>query len=86
MWRANPPDDRTVLAQAGTGSCDTDLEPLVWESADIVVVGAAVRVPQAGGCDDMMNWHDVTVPLREPLGDRAPLDAYTGAPVPGWTF
>ena len=75
-----------MLAQAGTGSCDTDLEPLVWESADIVVVGAAVRVPQAGGCDDMMNWHDVTVPLREPLGDRAPLDAYTGGPVPGWTF
>jgi hypothetical protein len=86
-WRAAPPNDSTVLVDAGTGSCDTALEPLVWESAEVVVVGAAVRVPMSGGCDDMLNWHELTITLDEPLAGRALLDAYTGGPVaPGWSF
>ena len=87
VWSAAPPDDSTVLVDAGTGSCDTALEPLVWESADVVVVGAAVRVPMSGGCDDMLNWHPLTITLDEPLAGRALLDAYTGGPVaPGWSY
>lgn len=86
-WSAAPPDDSTVLVDAGTGSCDTALEPLVWQSADVVGGGAAVRVPMWGGCDDMLNWHPLTITLDEPLGDRALLEAYSGGPVaPGWSY
>ena len=41
----------------------------------------------SGGCDDMLNWHPLTITLDEPLAGRALLDAYTGGPVaPGWSY
>lgn len=86
-WRAPQPDPQTLLLVAEIGSCDTHLEPLLWESPDVVVVGAAVREPQSSGCNDMLNAREITVTLHAPLGIRALLDAYTGGPLaPGWSF
>ncbi len=64
----------------GIGACDTDPTPLVWEEADLVVVGGAVTRTEKA-CNALLVLEPVTVTLDAPLGARAVLDAMTGQPL-----
>jgi hypothetical protein len=64
----------------GVGACDTDIRPLVYENADVVVVGGAVRTAD-GPCIAVLKMQPVEVTLAAPLGTRAVLDGATGRPL-----
>jgi hypothetical protein len=71
-----------LIVTLGSGDCDTDLRPHVVETADVVVVGGTALGPPADqACNAMLRLQEVTVPLREPVGDRPVLDAASGRPL-----
>jgi hypothetical protein len=75
-------EERTVAYRVGVGACDKDIAPLVWESADVVVVGGSARPPEGDrACVAMLKLTPVEVALTSPLADRVILDAVTGQPV-----
>jgi len=59
-----------------------DLEPLVYEDAKTVVIGATAVVP--GGNMLTLQMNLVSVTLARPLGDRVVLDAVTGRLLSLW--
>lgn len=64
----------------GIGACDVDVTPLVYERAEVVVVGGTVtRSP--GFCTEQLVLKPVTVTLDAPLGARPVVDAATGQPL-----
>lgn len=75
-------EERALAYRVGVGACDKDVAPLVWESADVVVVGGSVRPPDGErACVAMLVLAPVQVTLTSPLADRVVLDAVTGQPV-----
>lgn len=76
--------DRSVAYQLGVGACDKDIRPLVWESADVIVVGGSVQPPEDDvACVAMLKLAPVKVTLTSPVGDRVILDAVTAQPLVG---
>jgi len=74
--------DGTALDyRLGVGACDSDLRPLVYETADVVVLGGSVQVP-GGPCAGQLKLTPARVTLRTAVGDRVVLDALTGQPLP----
>lgn len=74
-------EERSVAYRVGVGACDKDVAPLVWESADVIVIGGSVRPPDGDrACVAMLVLAPVTVTLTSPLADRVILDAVTGQP------
>ncbi|BCJ70857.1 hypothetical protein CS0771_04010 [Catellatospora sp. IY07-71] len=75
-------EERTVAYRVGVGACDKDIAPLVWESADVVVIGGSASPPDGDrACVAMLKFAPVEVTLTGPLADRVILDAVTGQPV-----
>ncbi|GLZ79281.1 hypothetical protein Afil01_40880 [Actinorhabdospora filicis] len=60
-----------------TGSCDTDVTPVVAETPSAVVVAGTVR-RESEMCDDMAHYTPVTATLAAPLGTRPLVSARTG--------
>ena len=76
-------DGRTVTVLANHGSCDDGPRVKALETHGSVVLSATMAgMEQDLPCDAAMRFKKVTVELRQPLGDRVLLDAYTGRPVP----
>lgn len=73
-------DDRKVTFRLGVGACDSDIQPLVFESNDAVVVAGTSR-PSEEPCTMQLVLEPVTVVLAAPLGARPVLDAVTGQPL-----
>jgi hypothetical protein len=73
-------DDHTLVVGAGTGPTFWAHVTSVSETESAVVVGvSSVRVPLPSTNDQIT---EVTVSLRDPIGDRALVDASSGLPVP----
>lgn len=73
-------DGRTLRYFIGVGTCDTDLRPLVYEDARVVVLGGSARRPP-GDCNAAGVLKPVSVRLAAPLGTRPVLDVAWGAPL-----
>ncbi len=71
----------TVTYSVGVGACDSDITPRVYETDDLVVVGATIGQPTAEVCNDMLKIQPVQVTTRSAVGTRPVVDALTGAPV-----
>jgi hypothetical protein len=66
----------------GVGACDKEITGLVWEDAEVVVVGGSVASPPPDqACTAQLVLHPVKVTTREPVGNRLIVDALTGVPV-----
>jgi hypothetical protein len=74
-------DERTIEYRLGVGACDKGINPLTWESPDIIVLGGNVGIPPEGSCTAQLVLHPVKVTLSAALGDRVILDVH-GNPVP----
>ena len=73
---------KTVTFQAGYGSCDTDLHPLVYEDAHVIVLGdRTTPTAGSGACDAVGHRGIMSVTLQRSLGSRAILDNSTGVPL-----
>jgi hypothetical protein len=71
-------DGAELTYHIGTGSCDIDPAPLVYETAEVVVVGGTARLaPGTTGCTDDLRLAEVSVTLDAPAGTR-PVLATTG--------
>ncbi|MEU6222962.1 hypothetical protein [Streptomyces sp. NPDC047042] len=76
-------DGRTLTVLASHGSCDDGPRVKAHETDGSVVLSATVaHVESDLPCTADMHYKKVTVELERPLGDRVPLDAVTGLPVP----
>ncbi|WP_330291322.1 hypothetical protein [Streptomyces sp. NBC_00576] len=76
-------DGRTVTVLAHHGSCDDGPRVKVLETDGSVVLSATVAYVESDlACTADMHSKKVTVELKQPLGDRVLLDAYTGRPLP----
>jgi hypothetical protein len=73
-------DGASVRFTVGVGSCDTDIKPLVYETADTVALGGSVTTPD-GVCNAMLKFQPVTITLTKPVGDRALIDGVGGRPL-----
>lgn len=73
-------DGTTVRFTVGVGSCDTDIKPLVYETADTVALGGSVTRPD-GACDLALKLQPVMITLAKPVGDRALIDGVAGQPL-----
>lgn len=74
--------ESTIEYRLGVGACDKEMKGLVWESADIVVIGGSVAPPAPDqACTAQLVLHPVQVSLSGPVDDRVILDAVTGQPV-----
>jgi hypothetical protein len=73
-------DGTTVRFTLGVGDCDENITPLVYETADTVVLGGWVTTP-TGVCDLLLKAQPVMITVARPVGDRALLDALTGEPL-----
>jgi hypothetical protein len=73
-------DGATIKYTLGVGSCDTDITPLVYETADTIALGGSVTRTD-GACDAMLKLQPVTVTLTKPVGDRALIDGLDGRPL-----
>lgn len=71
-------DGARLVYRLTVGACDYDIRPLVYETAEVVVVGGSVRT-RPGACPAIAMMAPVTVTLAEPVGARPVLDAGTGA-------
>lgn len=66
----------------GVGACDKEITPLVWESADIIMIGGSIQPPPPDmSCTAQLVLHPVKVTTKDPVGSRMILDAVTGNPV-----
>jgi hypothetical protein len=72
--------DKMIDYRLGVGACDKEITPLVWESADIIVIGGRIGVPPEGPCTLQLLLHPVKVTLAAPAGGRVILDI-SGNPV-----
>ncbi|WP_308313199.1 hypothetical protein [Streptomyces sp. ISL-1] len=75
-------DGRSVTVVANHGSCDDGPAVDVLETGGSVVLSASVVGTKDGPCPGALRREKVTVKLDRPVGDRVPLDAFTGRPVP----
>lgn len=73
-------DGDTIDYRLGVGACDEAITALVWESADIIVIGGSVRY-SGEMCTSQLVLFPVKVTLKAPVGDRVILDAVTGSPI-----
>ncbi|MDT0345159.1 hypothetical protein [Streptomyces litchfieldiae] len=73
-------DGRTVTLRVPHGACDSGIHVEVLETDTSVVFGALIGDPQGPdeSCTEQGLYALPVVELAEPLGERAPLDAYTG--------
>lgn len=71
-------DGTTVTYRLGVGACDTQIQPLVHETAEVVVVGGSV-VTVGDACIDILKLEPVTVTLAKPLAARPIVDVLNGA-------
>ncbi|MBC9715055.1 hypothetical protein H9Y04_21115 [Streptomyces sp. TRM66268-LWL] len=74
-------DGRSLVVLAGHGACDDGPVVQVLETDENVVLTASVRGRNDGPCTDQLLIEKVTVKLKQPLGKRVLLDAFTGVPV-----
>lgn len=70
----------TLTLRVLAGDCDQNIGPLVYEDADVVVVGA-VDTRSYQPCDATLPMHRITVKLAAPIGGRVVLDVVTGHPL-----
>jgi hypothetical protein len=69
----------TITASLGIGACDTAPVGLVWESAEMVVLGGTVAPPPPDTvCTSNLVLAPVTVTTKAPVGARVVVDAMTG--------
>jgi hypothetical protein len=69
----------TITASLGIGACDSAPTALVWESADMVVLGGTVTPPPPDTvCTANLVLAPVTVTTTAPVGTRVIVDAMTG--------
>jgi hypothetical protein len=73
-------DGTTVRFTVGVGTCDTNIKPLVYETADTIALGGSVTTPD-GVCNSMLKLQPVTITLAKPVGDRALIDGVGGRPL-----
>jgi hypothetical protein len=74
--------DTHATVTLGSGDCDTDVREHVLETEDVIVVGGtALGPPPDQACNAMLRLQEVTVALRQPVGDRPILDAASGRPL-----
>ncbi|HKD97539.1 MAG TPA: hypothetical protein VKB69_08025 [Micromonosporaceae bacterium] len=73
-------DGTALTFRVVLGHCDVDVHALVYEDADVVVVGATKTTPKHI-CDDMAVIQPLDVTLGSPLGARVVLDVSTGNPL-----
>lgn len=72
----------TVEFRLGIGACDTEPTGLVWEDAEVIVIGGSIAPPPADQvCTTQLVLHPVKVRTAGPAGNRLIIDALTGAPV-----
>jgi hypothetical protein len=81
---ALPPDGAHIDYEVAVRSCDQDLQPLVWESDLVVVLGAPYTPQRADACAMGRDYLPVSVTLRRPVGDRAILDVFNGSALEPW--
>ncbi|WP_199547178.1 hypothetical protein [Streptomyces sp. N35] len=74
-------DGRSLTVFAGHGACDDGPEVRALETGDSVVLTASVRGRDDGPCTSQLLTAEVTVKLKQPLGERVLLDAFAGAPM-----
>jgi len=75
-------NDSEIEFRVGVGACDKDIKGLVWEDAEVVVIGGSVTPPgPAEMCTAQLVLHPVKVTTAAPVGTRLIIDALTGAPV-----
>ncbi|NGO75529.1 hypothetical protein G6045_07530 [Streptomyces sp. YC504] len=74
-------DGRSLTVVAGHGACDDGPAVRALETGDNVVLTASVRGRDDGPCTSQLLTTEVTVKLKQPLGERVLLDALSGAPI-----
>ncbi|GAA4892044.1 hypothetical protein LX16_2077 [Stackebrandtia albiflava] len=57
------------------GACDTDFQPLAYETRDAIVVAGTMKTDDTQMCTEQLTYTPVTVELTEPVGDRMVIDA-----------
>jgi hypothetical protein len=68
-------DGARIDYRIGGGRCDKGIEPLVFESDEVVVLGGKVTPPSPGSiCEDQLVYYPVSVTLGRPLGNRLLVD------------
>ncbi|MER7170125.1 hypothetical protein [Streptomyces mesophilus] len=74
-------DGRSLTVFAGHGACDDGPAVRALETGGNVVLTASVRGTDDGPCTAQLLTAEVTVKLKQPLGERVLLDAFSGAPM-----
>jgi hypothetical protein len=82
---ALPPDGTRIDYTVDLRTCDTDVEPLVWENDLVVVLGAAFTPHYVDACSMEGDLRKVSVTLSRPAGDRAIIDGFFGFTLEPWT-
>lgn len=71
-------DDSSLTYNLGIGSCDTDVQPLVHETEDVIVVAGTAVHDGSEACTEEMVYEPVTVELDAPVDQRTIVDAVSG--------
>ncbi|SDK17434.1 hypothetical protein [Streptomyces indicus] len=74
-------EGRSLVVLAGHGACDDGPAVQVLETGESVVLSASVRGASDDPCTAQLLVEKVTVRLKQPLGERVLLDAFSGLPV-----
>ncbi|MBU7599615.1 hypothetical protein JGS22_018805 [Streptomyces sp. P38-E01] len=75
-------DSTSLKVNVGHGSCDADFGTHLQETGKVILVsGWAKEDKKADFCTEQVVSDEVTVKLKEKLGDREIIDAATGKPV-----
>lgn len=73
-----PTDGSRIDYAVDLRTCDADIEPLVWETDLVVVLGAAFTPQYEQACSMDRHHRQVSVALSRPIGDRALVDVFFG--------
>lgn len=76
------PDSTNLKVSVGHGSCDADFGTHLQETGKVIIVsGWAKEDKKADFCTEQLVTDEVTVKLKEKIGNREIIDAATGKPV-----
>ena len=77
--------ENQVTYRLGVSACDTQIQPLFYETDEAVVVaGSAVR--SGDTCIELLKYEPVTITLTKPLGTRPLVSAHPGQAVTAARF
>jgi hypothetical protein len=75
-------DATSITVTMGSGACDTEVRPHVLETDTLIVVGGTALGPSSDQlCNAMLQLHELTVSIEQPVGTRPVLDAASGRPL-----